>query len=374
MDITQEATLNTAGDLLASGKAITQVQTNYATAVSVQVPRDLKRVAIKCVDEAQLAGDSFYYRWTVQSKGKTSVIQGPSINCTLAAIRNFGNCVVQQRPVQETRTAFIFTAAAIDLETGFTIERSFRISKDFPIFGKMDIHRKEDIRFQIAQSKAIRNVVGNFVPTAILDKMVDVAMGSIRSKIEEKIKAAGGDINAVIDNLLKAFAQVEVDEARITDYLGIPRKAWNVETLTLLSGDLKAISNGTALVDEIFPKPADADGSEPAEKPPGSDVENGMSKGDPNDRQDYERGTGKNNRDEDTGKPPDVDDKRQALIDEAVAFEEDHDLPDTVAKFREHLKSVDIYSEDNTENDIALYISKLSELPLTKTAAKKKGK
>jgi len=285
---------SSAGDLIASGETMRQIQTSYVTAVAVQKPRELKDVVKRCVEEAELAGDLFYYRWETQStdqktgKTKKSFIEGPSINLALAAVRNFGNMAVQQRPVQETRTSWIFTAAVIDLETGFTLERQFRMDKGYMVYGKMDKNRKDDIRFQIGQSKAIRNAVTNAVPAGLVDKMLQAAKNSVRTKIEERIKQMGGDIQRVASEMLTAFGKHGVTEEMIEGKIGLARDKWDVETLTLLSGDLKALVSGAETAASLYAEDEPED--KPAENGNGGLAEAAMTPGVPEDHQDVRTG------------------------------------------------------------------------------------
>ncbi len=249
---------NTAAEAIQQGHTIRAIQTTYATAVAVQKPRDLKEVMKRCIEEAEIAGDLFYYRWETSStdqksgKIKKSIIEGPSINLALTAVRNFGNSVVQQCPVQETRDSWIFTAAFIDLETGFTIERQFRMAKDYTVYGKMDKHRKDDIKFQIGQSKAIRNVVNNAMPAGIISKMIEAAKNSARKIIEERLKNVGGDIQKVIDPMLKKFAKYGVTPEMIERKIDLSMTNWDIDELTMLAGDLTALASGSETAETLY--------------------------------------------------------------------------------------------------------------------------
>ena len=280
---------NTAGQAIQQGHTIQQIQTQYATAVSVQRPRNLIEVQNRCLQEAELSGDTFYYRWEQNIKDKKTGqttkkwLTGGSIDCALTLVRNFGNAVVQQRPVQETRTAWVFTAAFIDLETGFTLERQFRMDKNFPVYGKHDEYRKADIRFQIGQSKAIRNVVFNSTPSAIKNRMVDAAFNSVRKVIIKKMEAAKGDIMAVINPLLEAFKSFGVTSEMIENKIGVKVGHWDIEILTLLTGDFKAIKSGNETVDSLFGE----DTPEPEQNGGGLSTDD-MKPGDPATHQGYE--------------------------------------------------------------------------------------
>lgn len=282
---------NTAGQAIQQGHTIRAMQTNYATAVAVQKPRDLKEVLRRCIEEAEIAGDLFYYRWETQStdqktgKVKKSIIEGPSVNLALTAVRNFGNSVVQQCPVQETRDSWIFTAAFIDLETGFTIERQFRMAKDYTVYGKMDKNRKDDIKFQIGQSKAIRNVVNNAMPAGIISKMIEAAKNSARKIIEERLEKAGGEIQKVIDPMLKKFDKYGVTPDMIERKLGIPMIKWDIDDLTMLAGDLTALASGNETAEALYAE--DESETEPDKKSNGLSTDD-MKPGDPATHQGYD--------------------------------------------------------------------------------------
>ncbi len=285
---------NTAAEAIQQGHTIRALQTNYATAVAVQKPRNLKEVMKRCIEEAEIAGDLFYYRWETSStdqktgKVKKSIIEGPSVNLALTAVRNFGNSVVQQCPVQETRDSWIFTAAFIDLETGFTIERQFRMAKDYTVYGKMDKYRKDDIKFQIGQSKAIRNVVNNAMPAGIISKMIEAAKNSARKVIEERLEKAGGDIQKVIDPMLKKFDKYGVTSEMIERKLGIDMTKWDIDELTMLAGDLTALASGNETAETLYAEDEPEPEKETTSNNNGLSPEN-MSAGDPTTHQGYEK-------------------------------------------------------------------------------------
>lgn len=295
---TERLSPNSAGELIAAGQTVQQIQTPYATAVSVQKPRDLMAVLNKCLIEAEIGGDSMYYRWETSSTnkqtGKTvkSAIEGPSVNMALMIARNMGNCAVIQRPMQETKTGFIFTAAFVDIETGFTIERQFRMDKNFTIYGNMDSFRKDDIRFQIGQSKAIRNVVNNAINSGILNKCLEAAKNSVRKTIEGQIAKEGGEIAKVVDRVLKAFAKYQITAEDIERKLGVKTAHWDIDELVMLYGDLKALKEGTETAESLY-------GPDEPETTPENPPSNGplnvgdMKPGDPANHQGYQDPKGK---------------------------------------------------------------------------------
>jgi len=274
---------NAAGDILARGGAIQAIQTQYATAVAVQKPRVLKVVLEKCLQEAEIAAESVFYGW---GSGKDRV-EGPSKECAMIAARNWGNCAIEaSKPIYETPTSYIITSAFIDLETGVTIERPFRQSKKWKIYGRMDDERKEDVRFQIGTSKSMRNVVLNALPVWLIDRMLEAGKKSVLEKIKKRIKDNGIEAvrKQVLDNLKKYGAKLQNIETKVgTDY-----KQWQAEELTLLTGDIRALANGEESADVLFPEPKKNETETASGKGLTPDD---MKAGDPETHQGYEKPT-----------------------------------------------------------------------------------
>lgn len=240
--------INTASlQVIERGGAVQQVGTQYSTAVHVQIPRDLAKVEKRCLIEAELAGDTIYYGWSAGG----SQIEGPSIECAMILLRNYGNAALAQRPVVETEKAFIFSSAFVDLETGVTYERQYRQSKKSRVSFKTDEARQDEIRFAIGQSKSDRNVVVRVLPRWLSDKMIAKAKEGVRAKIEKWIKDKG--VVKASEVMAKELLKFGVDEDRIVLKYGKVKAKWEAHELTLLSGDLKALQNGYDTPEAIFP-------------------------------------------------------------------------------------------------------------------------
>lgn len=240
--------INTASlQVIEQGGAVQQVGTQYSTAVQVQIKRDLVEVEKRCLVEAELAGDTIYYGWSAGG----SQIEGPSIECAMILLRNYGNAALAQRPVVETDKAFIFSSAFVDLETGVTYERQYRQSKKSRVSFKTDEARQDEIRFAIGQSKSDRNVVTRVLPRWLADKMIAKAKEGVRAKIEKWITEKG--VTKARDVMAKELLKYGVDEDRIAQKYGKPKAQWEAHELTLLSGDLKALQNGYDTPEAIFP-------------------------------------------------------------------------------------------------------------------------
>lgn len=231
-----------------NGHTLQQTRSSYATALMVQKPRQMAEVQRRFLDEARLAGEDFYYGW---GSGQNA-IEGPSVKLAMSLARCWGNCAIEAMPVQDMHDSWVFTAAFVDLETGFTLTRQFRQSKRWQVFGKHDAERKDDIRFQIGQSKAARNVVLNALPEWLIGKAMAEAKAGVREKIQDYVNKNG--LVAAIDLAIKAFAKHGVKEELIlTKCLVAKREAITIDHLVTLRGDLSAIESGQERPETLYP-------------------------------------------------------------------------------------------------------------------------
>ena len=235
------------------GQPLQRMQTRYTTAVSVQKPRDLDQVVAAVMREAEYAGEAFFYSW---GEGKNHV-EGPSVGLALTVAREWTNCAVET-DIEETKDSYVFNAHFVDVEKGFTISRPFRQSKKWTVFGKMDEMRKDDTRFQIGASKAIRNVVKSAVPGWLLNQAIAKAKETVYNGITKDGIAKSSD------KAVAAIATQGVDEERIVAKIGKPKVSWNTQDIVTLRTAYAAIRDGEAYAKEIFPEIAK---DSPMEKP-----------------------------------------------------------------------------------------------------------
>lgn len=273
------------------GNALRRMQDShgFATAIAVQQPRSLTKVEQRVLHEARKLGDHAFYSWRVKDKGtgRASIIEGASIKLAMMVARNWGNCAVDALPVQAVDGAWIFTAAFIDLETGFTLTRQFRQSMDSVVHGNLDAERKADIRFQIGQSKAARNVIANALPAGLIDRAMAEAKKGVREQVEAFIAKDG--IATARELMLKALKKQGVLQDQVLRKMERGTvDGLTVEDLVDLKGDLTALVDGAERAGSLFPQ-ADAETPddlrkrmtdpdkvekpkpEPASRPPGND-------------------------------------------------------------------------------------------------------
>ena len=233
--------------MISSGMAIQKVQTAYTTAVAVQKSRSISRVTANVLEEAKLAGSSFYYGWTAKSKdGKTSKIEGPSIDLAMCMARNYGNCALDVEE-DETLTHYRFRGSFIDLETGFTCPRLFRQRKSQNI-GMKDTDRAEDITYQIGQSKAIRNCITRAMPSWLIDLAIDTAKASELNKIKPE------NIAIARAKSFEFFRHYGVSQERIEAKISRKLDDWTPQDIVELRGMATALKEGRVSDKELFPE------------------------------------------------------------------------------------------------------------------------
>lgn len=234
--------------LIEKGFTLQRTQNEFTTAIAIQKPRIRRQVIAACEEESALAGDEFYYSWTVKGETGAKLVEGLSIQAALSAARNWGNCAIPCR-VEETDEAYIFTATFIDFETGFNLQRAFRQKKSKNIGqSKMkDSTRAEDIIFQIGQSKAIRNVALNALPSWLTSKMLEKA----KENIIEKINKMG--IAKAKEKTIAYLGRYNISLFQIESKLGKKSAAWTAEDLALLQGAMNTLTNGMESAESLFP-------------------------------------------------------------------------------------------------------------------------
>lgn len=235
-------------DMGAQAAGLVRSQTRGSQSLIRLNDRDIVKIEEKAKLEANLLGSLAFYAW---GTGKDR-IEGPSWELAKALIRVYGNCSLDMDPVQDLVDSWIMTARVVDLETGYSISRQFRQSKKWQVHGRFDEARKDDIRFQIGQSKSLRNVVLSFLPGWLVNRAIDIAKGGVREAIELAIGKHGAD--KVIAKCIERCERIGVDEARLLDTMGRKsRQAITVEDLVILQGGISAIESGQDTVDSVFP-------------------------------------------------------------------------------------------------------------------------
>lgn len=245
------AARDVAGRVIGSGQALQQVKTTYTTAVTVQQPRSITRVLNNVLEEARLAGQSFYWGWKVKDKqsGRKVPIEGPSIDLAMCCARNYGNCVIDVEGT-ETPTHFMLKGIFVDLETGFTVPRLFRQRKKQNVGSGYGNDRAEDMVFQIAQSKAQRNAIIKAMPEWLIKKAIEEAKKAETAKIENLAESRANAVQYFQDNY-------GVAQDRIESVIGRAADEWTKMDLVELKGTITAIKEGRVTADEAFPKVRD---------------------------------------------------------------------------------------------------------------------
>jgi hypothetical protein len=162
---------------------------------------------------------------------------------------------------QETATEWVFTAHFVDLERGFTVSRVFRKKKGKGVFKKLEDDRAEDMTFQAAQSRAIRNVVLAGVPRWLTDQAKERAKDAVLKGISKE------GLAAATDKALKFLAGYGITEERVLTALGKPKHEWASEDIASLRGMASQLRDGQATAEHLFPALEVRETQPPAETP-----------------------------------------------------------------------------------------------------------
>lgn len=237
--------LKTPTEVIHSGNALQKTGNEFTQAITIQKPRNRYQVVKACEEEAAIAGEEFYYSWTVKSQRGPVLVEGLSIGGALAAARNWGNCALPCK-VEEKSDHYVFTATFIDFETGFNMQRVFKQRKEQNI-GMKDTARAEDITFQIGQSKALRNVALNAMPSWLTKKMLDKAKEQVIAKITKM------GLPVARQKAMEFFEKHGIEIDRVEKKMSKKQSHWNAEDLAIIQGAMSSLVNGQESADSLFP-------------------------------------------------------------------------------------------------------------------------
>ena len=333
--------------IIMGGNTMQKMGTHFSTAIKVQVKRELSVVKDRVFEEVKLAPEKTYYRWMVKTKKKDKngdiiykPVEGGTIGLAYSIARNYGNC--QIIPVlNETATHFYFVPVFIDMETGFTNQRAFRQRKGQNIGKGFDSERKEDITFQIGQSKGIRNLVLNSVP---------LALTKLAIKYAKEVALEGltpGQIENMKEKAIKAFEGIDVTYEMLCKYCGGKKKdKWSGEDITDLRSAWAALDSEEAKVDDFFPELSP---KEPKVSGDTDTLKPDAKKGKPAEKDTSEP------KKEPEPKKDDVGVKTDALpLEDIIPTAEEEPEPDPVLKFVEPIKETKPVEKKEVETEVTV--------------------
>jgi len=242
----------------AGGMATDRALAQIVTAQRVAVKRRQGEIRQSIALAAQAAGSDYFYRWEVNNRGKGTkdVIEGISITGTMAVARIYGNCAVRCVVAHETATHWTMAAEFVDYETGFTSVRQFQQRKNQNV-GMKDQDRASDMVFQIAQSKAIRNVIRNVLGDLCEFALEEAKRGLLAVVERDPAKAKNGCI--------KLAGRLGIDGSRIERAIGRALVNWTVHDIAACAARLRSIEDGFAMADDLFPSTEQAEANMRAE-------------------------------------------------------------------------------------------------------------
>jgi hypothetical protein len=247
------------GELVADATTIAhlaRVEIDTQIATARQFPRDLGRFKQSAMSMATLDRETAEScMFAVPRKGK--MITGPSVRLAEIVTNAWGNIRVAERISEVGDTYVVAQGVCHDLQTNTskTTEVRRRITDKY---GKRYNDDMITMTCNAACSIAGRNAVFKVVPRALVDPIYAAAK-----------KTAVGDA-ATLDERRQAaldkFALMGVDEERVLARVGKESvEAIDLQDLGVLIGLYTAIHEGSANVDESFPRPED-DGASIREK------------------------------------------------------------------------------------------------------------
>lgn len=238
----------TAGNLpqQAAEQGLIQAQNQYFTAMKVQVPRDLAKIRNEMLTEAKMAKEKFYYSLPWGAR-----VEGPSIGMAKSLARTFGNCLLDMK-VETSSDSWLFKAYFIDLEKGYCVSKLFsqprkiNLGKNFD--KKENIARRENIAFQIGQSKALRNVIVLAMPEWLIEETFETAK---EAALEDSSGKKGEKSK---QNAIKYFGQRGISIEQLEVFLGNRKSdTWVATDIAKLRELVQSVKENVVALADVFP-------------------------------------------------------------------------------------------------------------------------
>lgn len=215
------------------------------TAQKVIKPRNLSEIQQRMRVLAAFSGGAYIYSWPVKNRktGRTTTIEGATVKLANDLAREWGNCLVDVRVVDE-RSHWLYYARFTDLETGYSYTRPYRQRKGQDT-GMADAARAEDLVFQIGASKAIRNCILNALST-----LVDYTMEQARNNLLHWVDNNQERAEAYVETITERFG---IDLETVEAVVGKKKKNWTNREYARVLTELRGIDEGLSDAEDLYP-------------------------------------------------------------------------------------------------------------------------
>jgi hypothetical protein len=242
------------GHAIASGNAML-VRDKIVLSQKVGLPRSDADILNRLRMIAAYAGDEvLLYRWPVKNRrtGKTDTVEGLTIKAAMALLVAYGNADTDILEA-ERGDSWIFKTYFNDYERGVSFARLFKQYKGVVRgMGRDDDQqaawRREDMGYQLGQSKAIRNVILNYLELPYGKFLEDEAKKNLVAKV-------GKNIEVFRERCRLRLAELGVEVTRVERQVGRAIADWLAPDIARVITEIKAVQDGMASPADQWPLP-----------------------------------------------------------------------------------------------------------------------
>ena len=256
-----------ASRLVQEGHTLMRIQNETMQTVSVQRPRDERKIIDGALAELDLVPEeakAAFYSIPYKDRGRDGQVRvvnvtGLSISAAMALFRRWGNADAGALPLQEDAAGWTLSGWFIDLETNARIFRPVRASKYYkprgggpPIMLSVD---RQVQAFQKGVSIAIRNAILAGLPAYL------------KNAYDKKARAiAGGQSDApadpkAVEAAIRAFTKWKITKEQLEAYTELPAAQWTGTEVADLRGVWNAINDDQVELAEVFGTGKEAEGT-----------------------------------------------------------------------------------------------------------------
>ncbi len=277
-------------ELLRGGAALTKAENDTLAQVAVTRPRDPLRCLEKAIAELDMDpefAEKQYYVIPYQGATGKQNVEGLSIKAAMALARNWGNCTVSSRVMEDREDAVMLEGVAIDFETNFRVCKPVTVSKYYRDRKTRRMVKWRDDRLPhlvgSGASKAVRNAILNMIPEPMQKRYWNhaksLAAQLITGQSAGEVTTGGGksksefkDPANVIRRILEGFEPFHVSREHIEAKLGHSMDQLTMDEVGTLAGIRNALQAGSTDAYQAFGvggpqgEPGNSDGPPVAER------------------------------------------------------------------------------------------------------------
>jgi hypothetical protein len=246
----QETGLSGGETLVSSGATLMRVEHDAMLAVSVQRPRNPKRILKNVLEELDivpsLAAEN-YYSIPYKDRGQTVHVSGPSIHASRSLARAWGNCSAKCVVIGEDEEKIHLAGIFVDLETNVRFERPLTVSRF--------LKKRDGSRLKLRDDRLMQAILAGASKAERNATLAGLPRWLVQSYDQKVRKLAADTTRQKMSGMVQAFLELGVDRGTLESHIGGALEKATDDQIADLRGIYNAINAKELTPEDAFSPP-----------------------------------------------------------------------------------------------------------------------